>query len=362
MNKIYKILLPAFLSLFAFSACNDNDEYVVVDPVANMVKVVSRDTSFPAAPSEGKVVVESDQPVDVSCPADWLKTSVNGNVITLNADFNPSLESRSAVLTIKSGSKMSQIAVTQLGVVVDFGGLTSLAIDADTLRVVEIPMKSNCDIEFASDVDWLSIAPQDNILKITVSENQSGGIRRGNFSYKAGSVECKIPVVQYDFDKYIAGDCLLKYSNSAHTANYSKKCVVTNDSTGYHCQVALSDTEKYDIPLVFDAEKCSLKIHSAQLIGKWDGYDAFAIILGHNAENGLYNTTVKSVCLEGQVNHVVDASGNGATVASFVDNGSWSGFTAKAVYVRTFKTNPPSGTAVTTRVQFWYPELYRADK
>lgn len=111
--------------------------------------------------------------------------------------------------------------------------------------------------------------------------------------------------------------------------------------------------------MTFDSEKCKFTINNATKIGTYGGYDAFSMILGPKSDGtGTYNTTLASVSVSGSV--IADDKGN-CTVA-FVDNGSWSGYIAKAVYVRTFATNPPSGSAKATRVQLWYPTLYRAAK
>lgn len=359
MKNTFKILLAACFAFGLATSCNDDEDYVAVDPVANMVKVVSRNTSLPAAASQGEVVVEAEGSVTATTTAQgWLTTTVSGNRIILNADFNPSYESRVAVLNIKSGTKETEMSVIQEGIILDLGGVTTLGTSSDDACTFEIPMKTNCNLEFNSDADWISASVEDGVLSVKFTQNTTGHVRRGNLTYKAGPIEGTIPATQYDFNKDVAGDYELRYSNSAKTANYKKACTVSKTSTGYNCHVVLSATEEYDIPLAFDPGKCRFTVNSASYCGTYAEKDAFAIILGHNAENGLYNTTSTSV---GMSADVVYSAADNATVASFADNGSWSGMTAKAVYIRTFNTNPPSGSAVSTRVQFWFPTLFKAD-
>ena len=134
MKKFLNLIYAAALVLTLATGCSDDDKYEVVDPSANIVKIVSRETTLPASASQGKIVVEADAPVTVTSTADgWLTTTVNGNTILLDAEFNPSLESRSATLTIKSGTKESKVAVIQEGVIVDLdlGGMTSIALTSD---------------------------------------------------------------------------------------------------------------------------------------------------------------------------------------------------------------------------------------
>lgn len=367
MKNLFNIFLSASLALTFATGCDDDDTYVVVDPAANMVKVVSRQTTLPAAPSQGKVVVEADAPVTVTSTADgWLTTSVDGNTILLNTDFNASLESRSATLTIKSGTKESQIAVIQEGVIVDvdLGGSTSIGLTKDNAQTLEYDLKSNCETTFNTDVDWVNVTISDGVrasggktLVVSLEENTTGHLRRGNITYKAGPVEGVIPVSQYEFDKDIAGDYEFRYYNSTKKNTYKRSCVVSKTSEGYNCEFAYSSTEKYNIPMIFDPDKCTFTINSASHIGTYNDKDAFTIILGHNAANSLYNTTSTSIGLTGAIKH----SGE-ATTIEFLDNGSWSGFTAKCISIRTFNTNPPSGTRVAERVQLWFPILYRADK
>lgn len=358
MKKLFNIFLSASLALVLATGCNDDDKYVVVDPVANMVKVVSRETTLPAAASQGKVVVEADAPITVSSTADgWLTTTVEGNTILLNADFNSSIESRSATLTIKSGTKESQVAVIQEGVIfsLDLGGATSLTPSSDA-QTLEYPLNANCDVELSTDVDWIKVtategrAASGRVLVISLEEN-SGNPRSGNIIYKAGPREGKIKVVQ---DMSIEGEYDFIYYNSGQTTTYKKTCVVSKTSDGYNCELAYSSTQKYNIPMTFNPDKGTLTINSAQYVGKYNGNDAFTIVLGYNSANSLYNTTSTSVGLTANI-----VNKDGKITAEFLDNGSWSGYTAKCIAIRTFSTNPPSGSYVAQVVQLWFPTLSR---
>ncbi|MDE5810604.1 MAG: hypothetical protein K2H59_10065 [Muribaculaceae bacterium] len=364
MKKIFNIFLLATLSLIFVTGCSD-DKYEVVDPVANMVKIVSRETTLPASASQGKVVVDATSPVTVTSTADgWLTTTVEGNTILINVDFNSSLESRSATLTIKSGTKESQVAVIQEGVIVNFdlGEATSIKFSSDA-QTVEYPVSSNCDVEFSTDVDWINIAEAESrasnekVILISLDENPNGP-RSGNIVYKAGLREGYIPV---DQDMSILGEYELRYYTGSSKATSAKKsCVISKTESGYICTVELSSSESYEVPLTYDAEKSTLAIYNATQVGTYNDKDAFSMILGPKTDGtGTYNTTNASVNISGDI--VYDKE-DGAVICEFLDNGSWSGYIARAVYIRTYNTNPPSGSVVSTRVQFWYPTLYKADK
>lgn len=366
MKKLFNIFLAASLALVLATGCNDDDKYVVVDPVANMVKVVGRETTLPAAASQGKVIVEADAPVTVTSTADgWLTTTVEGNTILLSADFNASLESRSATLTIKSGTKESKIAVVQEGIIVsvDLGAETSIT-PTSHAQTLEYPLNANCDVEFSTDADWIKVTELDSraesgrVLVISLEENPNGP-RTGNIIFKAGPREGSIPVVQ---DMSIAGDYELRYYTGSSKATSGKKnCTIYETSTGeYMCKVQLSSSETYEIPLTFDAENKTFTIFNATKVGTYNSKDAFSMILGPKSDGtGTYNTTTATVNVSGKI--IYDEK-EGAITCELLDNGSWNGYIAKAVYIRTYNTNPPSGSVVSTRIQFWFPTLYRADK
>lgn len=361
MKKLFNIFLSASLALVLATGCNDDDKYVVVDPVANMVKVVSRETTLPAAPSQGKVVVEADAPVTVTSTADgWLTTTVEGNTILLNADFNSSLESRSATLTIKSGTKESQIAVIQEGVIVDLdlSGATGIGVTKDAAQTFEYPLNSNCDVEFSTDADWIDVTEADaasgKVLIVSLDENKTGHMRKGNITYKAGPVEGNIPVSQYEFAKDIAGTYEFRYySGTSKATMYKRTCTVSETSDGYVCSVVYSSTQTYDIPMTFDPEKCMFKIYAGQYLCMVNNRYAFTVIGAANSAGSLYVSYGTSYSTDGYVEYA-----DGVTKVEFVDNGSWADYTFKYLTIRSYTTNPASGTA-TTLVNFYFPFLYR---
>lgn len=367
MKKFINLIYAAALVLTLATGCSDDDKYEVVDPSANIVKIVSRETTLPAAASQGKIVVEADAPVTVTSTADgWLTTTVNGNTILLDAEFNPSLESRSANLTIKSGTKVSQVAVIQEGVIVDLdlGGMTSISLTSDDAKEFEVSLTANCDAEFNSDVDWITIsentesrAANSKVIMISVAENNSGRIRTGNVTYKVGPVEGQIPVSQYEFAKDIAGEYEFHYyTGSTKATEKTLKSTLTEKNGTYLCHVVYSSTIEFDIPLTFDTENCSFKMFSGQAVGTLDGNQAYIILGGQNYEgtSSYYNVS-ESISMDGILNYT-----DTEMQIEFVDNGSWSNRIAKYFSIRTYDTTPISGAGIKNYTgSLWFPFLKR---
>lgn len=361
MKKLFKISLSLCLALTFMVGCSDDDKYTPADPSQQMVKITKRETTLPASPSQARIEVEAEGPVTVTTTADgWLTPTVNGNVITFDATFNASLESRSATVTIKCGQKSSNVAIIQEGVIADLGGLTNIVSTNDDARTFEIPAKTNCDVAFNSDADWVNVEIEDGVLKISLAPNATGHVRRANLTYSAGPVHGEVPILQYDFAKDIAGDYQWIYSNNSSGANwYYYNCNVSKTTSGYNCHITINSTVAFDIPMTFDAENCKFTINSATNIGMYNENYAFSIVYGpRNSDNALYLTTSTAVSMSGTAIHYDDYE---ATYFEFEDNGSWNGFTASAIYVRTYATNPLSGSVISTPFGWWYPTLVKPD-
>ena len=137
MKKIFNICV-LLATAAAFTACSDDnagEQYLRENPVG----VVSSNLSFDANAHQGgvKFTAPEGQTATAVVNASWAKAEVKGDSVVVNVVNNPQLESRSAMLTIKSGADSTNVPITQKGCEFAYKGNNDYAIaDKDTTIVL----------------------------------------------------------------------------------------------------------------------------------------------------------------------------------------------------------------------------------
>ena len=108
-----------------------------------------------------------------------------------------SLESRYCRLKLESGGEVLYATVQQYGEVV--AGLEELADLTAPVegREIEVPIRTNVDVETATEESWIHIAVEDDKLVVTIDPNDEPRTRFGTVTYVAGSVSGSFEVTQY---------------------------------------------------------------------------------------------------------------------------------------------------------------------
>lgn len=193
MNKIYKTLLVAMAVAIGLTSCDSNDEpYVAAVPA---ITVVSRDTNFPAAASEGSVKFTADGPVSVETANNWLSASVQGDEILIRCTQNDNLQGRTGVVTAKCGTSTTDINIIQEGILFQIPDMKDLVFSSSA-ATKEIPVTANAQVEVKSEVDWLRGSCSDGILKVEIGQNPLFDERSSCLSIIYGVNELKLPVSQ----------------------------------------------------------------------------------------------------------------------------------------------------------------------
>lgn len=110
MKKVYLFIVSWALCLLAVG-CSDDEK--VKD--LNLLRVITSEVSFGAQGGEGVIVLEAVEAISAASSESWCSVSVQGNEIRVTAAPNLGISSRSALVTIKSGEEVVDVAAYQLG-------------------------------------------------------------------------------------------------------------------------------------------------------------------------------------------------------------------------------------------------------
>ena len=355
MKKIYNILLAFMLIGPSFTSCDNDDEIVSVMPAK--VTILSRETSFPASASSGKIVVDTDAPVSVSTSdTGWVTTSVDGNVITVNVEANTSYDGRSSTLTITSGDASSQIAIIQAGVIVDLHGVINILTGNDEANY-SYDIKTNVDPEISSDAEWIKASIVDGKLNLKIEANNTGHFRKGSVTFKAGEYESTLPITQLDYDQNIAGDgyAFAFINSSTGKVSYFDAEVGRTGSSYWIKIPALNFT----IPVTFDPKEVSLTLAAGSHIGDYQGMYIHTVLWDAN-EGYLTWSTAASMTAEFKYFADDDTDDYCILEADFEDNGSWGSYVANVLRLEAFSSLPAaSGNRQGSIANMYYPFLQK---
>jgi hypothetical protein len=276
MKKIFGIL-GLVLSIFVFAACSDDD---TTNPYAEIstISVDSSSVLFQAAPSTGVIKVKATNGITkVVSEQSWCTATINGSQIDIAVAQNNNLMGRSSQVTIYSGEDYTKVTVQQMGIVFALEAGTSIKVN-DNAHALKYYMKHNTDVTLSSSADWFTVSGSADSLKVNMTANNTGHMRTGYVYYVAGTTKDSVKVVQYDFDKDIAGDYYLLFTQSASSTSYQYFAATVSATSITLPDVGLT------IPSTFDDANISIDITCGQYCGpysKYYVYDAFMLAGGY---------------------------------------------------------------------------------
>lgn len=351
MKKIFNLILCA-LCVISYTSCNDDEgiEYTQVSPI----KIISRDVNFPASASQGAIVVNAPGAFTVSTSDQgWCTTTVSGSTIEVNVEENLGLESRNSMLTIRCGADTTSIAVIQSGVIFDLSAGSQILL-GDEAKTYSYDIKCNTDLTLTPSDEWISVSVEEGKMNITLTENNTGHVRRGSIAYKAGTNEDQIIITQYDFEKDIAGEYMLLFTNA--TTGALQYLDATLSKTGNTYSIELTGFE-LSIPVTFDKANGNLIIKAGQYLGDNDPYKVYTTLW--DTKEG-YLTWDASISMSATFEYV-EKDGMGYTIAFIEDDGSWGAYHSNAIRLEAFtSTTLSSSTRVGSLLSLIDPYLQRA--
>ncbi|MDE6175028.1 MAG: hypothetical protein K2F88_05640, partial [Duncaniella sp.] len=191
----------------------------------------------------------------------------------------------------------------------------------DDAKTYTYNFPSDIEVTFSSDVEWLHGSFENETVTITVDANNDGHIRKGNLSYSLEGTEGSVSVEQYQFDKDIAGEYILVYTNSAGKQAAFKASL---KQTGTKYSIDLTDLD-FSIPVQYDETTLTLKLGCGDYIGNWvdeDGTFSVYSIYGFVKDGKSMVTASENAYMTSQISYS-EMNGKGYTTASFKDSGMY---------------------------------------
>lgn len=346
MKKIFSIFALAIITAAGFTACNDDDNEWV-DPNGEPLKVISNETSFSAPASTGSIVVDTQDPVTVTSNDNgWVTTTVNGNTIEVAVTENLELDGRVATLTIKAGSKKTDVSIVQSG------AIFKIEIDHiyqnNTARTLTYPVVANLPVTFTASSDWItpSFDETTGVLSVKLTANTTKHMRQGYIEYTCGNSTGRIPVKQCVFSTDLVGDYQLNFTDPADNLGYYIPAKVSGTQSNCKLEIPAYDIS---IPMTYSSTDFTFTLTAGQEIGTFN-YKNVEHILGTlicqltpGSTSYSYTWDTK-IGLTGAIENGYLSSGDLVTLAQFKDNGSWSGKVPNALYIELFTKTPINQT------------------
>lgn len=303
MKKFLNILLVS-LTIIAFSSCKDD----VDNPYSakSNISVIESNVAFQAKASKGYVKIKTDGPITATVASKWCKAIVSGDSVAVTADENDDLNGRSSLLTIKSGNDSVNVTIQQSGLIFQLSAGSSLAVGDDN-SISQYYMKHNVDVNIMSAPDWAKIETTTDSLKINVAANNTGHLRIGYVKYKAGTYVDSIKVTQCDFDKDLAGNYYLGYTDDKGKLGVFQAVLDQNSIT-------IPDLN-FKLTSAYDATSNSLSVKCGQYIGALSPYYVYLIF---RDTAGKYKTSYSNTTSASIANFHYDD--NNGTLAYFGGN------------------------------------------
>lgn len=338
---IYYVLV--ILCTAGFNACSsDDDDYL---ESGQSIQITKSEVLFQAAASTGVVEFAAIGTVTATTDRDWCTASVSGNSVNVSVTENGSLEGRTSLLTLKCGADSINVTVQQTGLVFQVSAGSSIITDSDSEHTVAYGLNANVSLTFESDADWFSAVADGDSLRVSFKENTAGHLRKGMLTYKSATFTGSIDLIQYEFEKDIAGPCYLYYLNrNGQTA--AMNAVLSE--TG----LELPDFGWF-MPLTFDKTQMKLIMPNGSYLGDYQNYYIYNIV-----EGGGFVFFANSVTMDMPILYDEES---GLTYMDFLDNGTCT-YEVECLHFYAFNSHTLSGNSmVGSLVALYYPSIYRFD-
>lgn len=336
MKKLFSIFALAIITAAGFTACNDDDNEWV-DPNGEPLKVISNETSFSAPASTGSIVVDTQDPVTVTSNDNgWVTTTVNGNTIEVAVEENLELEGRVATLTIKAGSKKTDVSIVQSGAIFKID-LDHIYRSSNSAYTTSAKVTANLPVTFTTSSDWITATYNEEAGELTVklTANTTKHMRQGYVEYTCGNASGRIPVKQCVFSTDLVGDYSLVFLDDED--NKYKAFAVKVAGTATNCRIEIPALN-LTMPIKYNTSTFTFSVAGGQQMGTYQigdvNYTVATLMLDNAKGRITWNT---AVTMSAEVVNGYLSNGDLVTIAEFEDDGLWSGYTVDGLCWGAFK-------------------------
>ncbi|MBR3478348.1 MAG: BACON domain-containing protein [Bacteroidaceae bacterium] len=193
MRKIYSII-AIITAVVMFTSCSDNDAAYLPTP---KLEITSANVLFDADGGNGSIEVNASA-VSATTSVNWLSLSVQGNKVIVTANPNLTLEDRSALIKLVSGSTEAKVTATQKGSAYGLTGGMSYELSDLADASVSIPIVHTSEVTVKSLTDWLtaSFNSETSEIKVVAQSNDEEENRVGYVALETGSIKDTLEIVQ----------------------------------------------------------------------------------------------------------------------------------------------------------------------
>ena len=239
MYKLSNILFIVAVAALLMVACSKDDNEGA-DNAA--LKVVSSDLIFPARGATHDIQVSSAGAYTAAVNKDWCTATVEGGVVHVAVERNTTLEARNAIVTLEGSGTTLRLSLSQNGAVWMVRGASSYsASDEDTTIVIPATL----DFEYTVTIpDWMDGEEVEDGYQLHLHENNTGGARKGNVTFKSSQGNKTISFQQFG-KRSVGGQYDITYSYITVVKDIFGNETKTTKTVTRRIEIEAKTTESY---------------------------------------------------------------------------------------------------------------------
>lgn len=211
MKRIYSII-ALIAAVAMFTACGSDDASYKATPTLD---IASADVLFEAEGGDGYITANTTSELTATTESNWVTLTVTGNVVTVTADPNITLDGRSAVIKLSAGGTETTVTATQKASIY---GVQSLEYEiGDYQASLDIPVVHNQEVTVESNDEWLTAVwnEETNQIEIVAEDNDEIDPRVGSVTITMGDYSDEITITQKGFLLNVKEEQVVSKKNAA---------------------------------------------------------------------------------------------------------------------------------------------------
>lgn len=299
--------------------------------------------------------INANAPVTVTSDVDWIRPAIADGVLSIDIKANPLLTDRAGKLTLTCANSSTELLFTQKGLVFPLFKVEEIS-GNDDAAVYTYEFKADIEVKFATDDSWIHASFADNVVTVTIDENATGHMRNGILNFEVAGETGSVAIEQWEFDKDIAGDYYLFFTNPSTGADsYFNATFKKTDST---YAIDLPDLG-LSIPVTWDANTLSLTAAAGGYLGIYSPYYTFLTYGFTNPSTGKTSVTWSDTAAMSAAFEYFEEEGVGYTVADFIDTKTYTYELTMMMIYAFNEATASSSSAAGSLARLQDPELLR---
>lgn len=325
MKRIYTGIILS-VALVAGASCGKSDEDLFKLNVKPEVTVVSgADIAFKAVGGSGVIEVDGLEGALVATTqsSSWCHLTVDGNKIKVDVDEYTGLESRYAVVQMKSGEAEGKTIVHQFGIIVKSFSPHDLAFK-NAADQIALPYDANDSVvQATTDAPWVTLDNSDPTrLVVKVAENSSKEYREAEVHWHIGEMQGSFFVSQFDLaDAGLLGAWKWHGKQTGNNRDFPMDATLTEEADGtftldldYATSSMTIDISIPGVTLAKNNLQIPLGVYAGTYTTKSASYKAFTLV-----EEGSARTTYAKAITEGVYRLSLAKQDNGTWRATAIE-------------------------------------------